>query len=252
MTSASVFPDSTVSTQQRPRRDDALRALGIAVGLTLLAFAANIALSLGGVVAVTLLGVRLPQYAQLLLLTGLGEVGMALVGFGYVRRWLGGVTVRLPTGREWGWVFGGALLSIVVAVVLSVVRQLLLPGTGSVISDVGGADPRFFLGLAVLSLFVVAPAEELVFRGAIFGRLGRTFAPVAAVVGSSTVFGLLHVLNFTGGLAGAFAAAAVIGVVSLIWGFAYERTGNLAVPMLIHGLYNATLMAVAFLALAAL
>ncbi len=218
----------------------------------LLAFAANLALSLVGATAVVLVGIQLPQYALLLLLTALGEVGMALVGFGYIRRWLGGVTVRFPTGREWGWVFGGAALSIVVAVVLSVVRQFLFPGTGSVISDAGGADPRFFLGLAVLSLFVVAPAEELVFRGAILGRLGKTFAPIGAIVGSSAIFGLLHVLNFTGGLVGAFAAAAVIGIVSLLWGFAYERTGNLAVPMLIHGLYNATLMTVAYLALTAL
>ena len=39
---------------------------------------------------------------------------------------------------------------------------------------------------------------KALFRGVIQGRLGRSFGPVAAVVGSSLLFGSIHLGNYTG------------------------------------------------------
>jgi membrane protease YdiL (CAAX protease family) len=41
-------------------------------------------------------------------------------------------------------------------------------------------------------------------------------------------------------------ATGVIAVVGAILGIAYERTGNLTVSILAHGLYNAILMTIAY------
>ncbi|MCW8172247.1 CPBP family intramembrane metalloprotease [Natrialba swarupiae] len=37
-------------------------------------------------------------------------------------------------------------------------------------------------------------------------------------------------------------------VVSIVWGWVYERSGNLAVPALCHGLYNVAIVVVPVLA----
>lgn len=111
------------------------------------------------------------------------------------------------------------------------------------------ANPSLALAVVGLSVVLIAPAEELLFRAAIRGRLRSAFGTVPAVVGASTLFGALHLLNVSGSLLGAVLAAGVIGVVSLLQGDAYERTDNVAVPVLIHGLYNLTLMTFAYLQL---
>lgn len=62
-------------------------------------------------------------------------------------------------------------------------------------------------GLAVVLGAVVAPIEELLFRGAIQGRLRRAFGPTGAIVGASARFACVHVLNFTGPVGGGLAFA---------------------------------------------
>lgn len=101
-------------------------------------------------------------------------------------------------------------------------------------------------------MVLVAPAEELLFRGAIQTRLGRAFGPALTVGLSSLLFASIHVLNFAGGATGVLFATATIFTVGAVLGAVYERTGNLAVPVLVHGLYNATLFGLSYLAAAGL
>jgi membrane protease YdiL (CAAX protease family) len=102
------------------------------------------------------------------------------------------------------------------------------------------------LGLAALSIVLVAPAEELLFRGAIQGRLRRAFGPVPAVGGTSVLFGSVHLVNFTGSVVGALVGAGIVGVGGAVFGTVYERTGNLLVPIGVHGAYNTVLLVAAF------
>jgi membrane protease YdiL (CAAX protease family) len=46
-------------------------------------------------------------------------------------------------------------------------------------------------------------------------------------------------------------SAAIILVVAVVLGVVYEYTNNIVVPALVHGLYNATLISLAYLALVA-
>jgi membrane protease YdiL (CAAX protease family) len=110
-------------------------------------------------------------------------------------------------------------------------------------------DPTFLLGLAVLSVFIVAPAEELLFRGAIQGRLRQSVGPAPAIAVASLLFGSMHVANYAGRLAPILATTGLLVVVGAIFGVLYERTGNLAVPVATHAAYNVVLLVSSYLAL---
>ena len=91
--------------------------------------------------------------------------------------------------------------------------------------------------LAVLIAVVLAPlAEELVFRGLLHRNLRRRMRVVPATLISSVLFALVHVdvvLSQPIALVGLTLAGAVMAI-------AYERTGSLVVPIVIHAVYNAT------------
>jgi membrane protease YdiL (CAAX protease family) len=77
---------------------------------------------------------------------------------------------------------------------------------------------------------VLAPLnEELLFRGAIFRFCRQRFGRAIALLVSGVLFGALH-----GNWAG-FIPLAVFGVVLAL---AYERTGDIRVSIVAHGLFN--------------
>ena len=86
------------------------------------------------------------------------------------------------------------------------------------------------LGFMVVLALVVAPvSEELVFRAGFF-RFLRTRIPRWAAYGASAgLFALLHA-NWV-----SFLPLFVLGI---LFAAAYERTGNIRVPMLAHALFN--------------
>jgi uncharacterized protein len=98
---------------------------------------------------------------------------------------------RRPDGVSqigWGFMFGLTSLACVVFVVLaSGVRQ---PTHAN--SSIAVLSP--FLKAAGTAL-VVAPMEELFFRGALFGTLRKTFHWTLALVVSSVIYALLHFLE---------------------------------------------------------
>ena len=93
----------------------------------------------------------------------------------------------------------------------------------------GARSPLLLGSLVALASFVAPITEELVFRAGIF-RYARTRLPRwAALLLPAVLFGALH-----GNLA-SFPQLVTLGV---LFSLAYERTGNIAVPMLAHALFN--------------
>jgi hypothetical protein len=97
---------------------------------------------------------------------------------------------------------------------------------------------------------LIGPAEELFFRGAVQGNLRTAFGPVAAIGLTSLLFGTVHITGFLS--AGVAISPAVLGSLSLnvlsaiVFGALYERSGNLTVPVIAHGLTNAVGFVVVF------
>lgn len=217
-----------------------------ATGLTVLAIVVSTLVGVVFLVPSLALGLDVATTLGLLLLTAAGQLGFLLFGVAYARRRGLPVPVRLPTAREAGYALAGTLVALVLATGLSVLLAVLDLVPGSVIEESGTIDPNFFLGVAVLSVLIVAPAEEYLFRGVIQGRLREAFGPVGAVVGSSLLFGSVHLANYTGSVPQVVAGALLIAGTGAVLGTLYELTDNLTVPIVTHAAYNVVLAGTAY------
>lgn len=153
-----------------------------------------------------------------------------------MREWDPGPFTLWPRPREWRigllWYAAVLLPSALLAIVLHDVRfeplhepwwSMLLIGAGT------------FLGI----LWVVALAEELLFRGVVERALLDTWeSPVLAVAVSAVVFGLAHLWfrEFPD-----WRRAAVATVLGIACGIAYLQSGSVRAPMVTHALVVATL-----------
>jgi len=90
-------------------------------------------------------------------------------------------------------------------------------------------DGPLIAALLLLAVIMAPITEELVFRAGIFRFLHARTGRVSAIVLSALFFGVIHV-NLA-----SFPQLVVLGVFLAL---AYERTGNIAVPMLAHALFN--------------
>lgn len=154
--------------------------------------------------------------------------------------------VRRPTLRDAGYAAAGLVAVLAAA---AAVGQLLSALGVEVAQNqvvvVGRENPEFFLYMIPVSLLLVGPMEELLFRGAVQGLLRRAWGPAAAVAVASAMFGLVHWVALTGG-GSRVSYVAVAAALGLVLGAVYERTGNVAVPAAVHGVYNAVLFAVQY------
>ncbi len=89
----------------------------------------------------------------------------------------------------------------------------------------------------IVAAFIGPVAEELFFRGVVYGFLRRA-GVAAAILGSSAVFIMAH---STGGIA----VTHLVG--ALVFAVAYEYEKNITVPVTIHVLGNLALFSTAFL-----
>lgn len=224
------------------------RTIGIVVGLFVAGFAVSLVPAAIGAIALGRLGYGLDSSAFVVVSLVASAIGFGVVGTAYAERWLHGIPLVVPNSRDLRWVAVGTVGSLVLSLGLQLIYEALAgPAGAALVTNAIVSDPGFAAVYAVVSLVVVAPGEEILFRGAIQNRLVHTFHPNVAIVGASVLFAAPHFFNIVGaGVTGLFAAVTIF-LVSLIWGTAFERTNNLTVPILIHGLYNAGLAGVGYL-----
>lgn len=219
-----------------------LAGLGLGVG-SLLVRGAVTALESSGV-AVT------PTRAVLLstvLLQGVAFGGVSLAYLrlrGLDRSYLG---VRVPTLREWLTAASGWVLALVgaVAMVVVVVVTGLDPAANQV-GELGRADPVVFALLVPVSFLLIGPGEELLFRGVIQNSLVESLGRWPGVLLATLLFAVAHVFSLAGPLSGRAVTVLLLFVPGLVLAVTYDYTGNLVVPSLVHGAYNATLFALSF------
>ncbi|AFK18504.1 CPBP family intramembrane metalloprotease [Haloferax mediterranei ATCC 33500] len=226
-----------------------LRAIAVALVTVAVALFLGTVFTIAVFVLLLSLGLVLDTTTSVFVVAALLPSQLAFAGVGLLAMLalLGSVSVRTPTRGDLVWValgLGGSFAAVAVLVIISTVVDL-----GPLQSAVGEAatvDPELLVALAVLSILVIAPAEEFLFRGAIQGRLRKNFGPFGAIGIASAIFASLHVFNFIGGGIVVLVPVAVLFLVGVVLGYVYERTGNLVVPIAVHALYNATLFLSAF------
>lgn len=209
--------------------------IGAAVGLTLLA--ALVVSGLGiqvGLVAAVVFTLALTAGVAF---GGVSALYLSVRGLGWSF-----VGIRVPTPRDLAWVGGGYLLAFLSVIVASVVVSGLgAEAAPNQLGELGLEAPELLLLLVPVSLLLIGPGEELLFRGVVQGTLRESFGPVAAVGLASAIFAGIHYLALTGGVGARLTTIVILFFPSLVFGAAYERTHNLVVSALIHGLYNSTL-----------
>lgn len=148
---------------------------------------------------------------------------------------------RLGFGRTLGWAF---LILLPLLAVVSICNWMTLEWLKPFWPDLGPQDSvKIFLEnghwgtrliLAGAAVIVAPLVEETVFRGFVYGVLKRFTDPIFAAITSSALFALAH-----------FHLGSAVPLFVLALGFtgAYERTGSLAVPMLMHALFNGVSLA---------
>lgn len=226
--------------EKLPNRS-AVRAVASALGLSLAGL-------IVGIVAITLFSIVKEMSGiagtQLGAETSGIQFGFAAVGLVFLvvaddpRRY---VQLRWPTIEDLVW-----MLAIPIMVsLIGLIWQLLFLSSGhheaSSILEVGvGFAEQPILWLCAIGLFflITAPAEELLYRGVIQGRVRPHLGTAGTVAVGAVAFGLMHAIP---GLLQGFDAAILAfvttgGVGGLLWGIAYERTQNLAVTAVTHAM----------------
>ena len=211
------------------------------------AAAVGLGLTVGGIVLGALLSVGPlvlggTSLVALTVIVVLSEVGYALAGWLYLRRWFDErIPLRIPTAREAVWTVGTAVAMLGIGVAVTSLGTSLGVQLGRADQELLMSSPEMVLVLAVLSLVVIGPAEEYLFRGVIQRRLARSMRTPAAVVATSILFVIPHAIGYLGGAEGILLLSVAPFSLAILMGFVYEKFDNLVVPILAHGIYNATL-----------
>ncbi|ELZ41689.1 hypothetical protein C471_05501 [Halorubrum saccharovorum DSM 1137] len=153
------------------------------------------------------------------------------------------VSVSLPSLREAGLIVGSAVLLYGLQIGLLLTLREFGFRTGENPATIAAGDPVvYYTAMIVVSLFVVGPAEELLLRGVVQGGLRRSLDAAPAILIAALMFGVLHG-NVEGSTVEQVAYMGVTVILGAILGVLYERTQNVLVPGLAHGLYNAIIFA---------
>lgn len=208
----------------------------------------------GAQVAVRVAGLSLTEAASSTVLADqarimLGAVaGQALVACVYVARLRG---LRRPARYRRARRGRAALLAIVCLALAWPMVNAAGFATAAIVELLGGPPPAavahdtlraildsprdgWFVLTAVIVLLATPALEELLYRGLIqetFRRIG--LGPWTSIVLTSGGFAAMHVGN------SAPHAVAGLFVLSLAFGWAFERTGRLTAPIVMHVLFNA-------------
>ncbi len=135
---------------------------------------------------------------------------------------------RIGAGRHPGrWGAAGAA----VAALCGIAYALLLQPPAAAPLGGNSWNGMWLLGLTVLA----APlCEEFIFRGLIQGGLRRSLPAWQAIGIAAALFAIVHPP----------ASMLPVFVLGLCTGLAYERSGSLLAPMLVHAGYNAAILGV--------
>jgi hypothetical protein len=218
-----------------------LSTVGLAVAGGVAAF--------GGVIAVTVLasalGVAETDAYAVVARSGT-QVGFAVVAGAFLAvadDWSRYVNLRWPTLEDVGWIVALPFVFLAVGAGLRVVLSVAGVPTPAASHGLEGTkailmNQPILWAVAIPGLYLfAAPAEELLYRGIVQGRLRPHVGTAGVVLVSAVVFGLMHAIVGVFSASGQFTYWIVsTGVSGAVWAVVYERTENLAVTTVSHAM----------------
>jgi len=154
----------------------------------------------------------------------------------------------VPTARVLGVIAAGTVALLATNIgVNQLITRLGFESGDNVAVTAGAGDPTYLLAMVFISVLLVGPAEELLFRGVIQGRLRESWGPWPAILGATALFGVIHAPAVTGGTGAVITYITTASILGVLLGYLYERTGNIVVPAAIHGANNAAVFGILYL-----
>lgn len=141
-------------------------------------------------------------------------------------------------GEKFFGVLGRSLLALGAAYpVLLLVQAMVYGASGGsmqpqeVVRFLQEAEsPRDRIAVIVMAVAIAPVAEELIFRGYLYPVAKRYVGPFASIMVTSLLFAVLH---------GHAASVPALFALAVCLSLAYEKTGTLLVPMVMHAVFNA-------------
>lgn len=221
-----------------------IRPFAHSVLVVVLAFALGIGLGIPGALVMALLGFTIspPSTWVIAVTSSLQYVGFMIVVGGYLvyANATALVRVRVPSLGDLFWMGAGLVgLFATVSLVGALITVLGADQAQNTVVALGQENPDLFLWMIPITVLFVAPGEELVFRGIVQGLFRRTYGALPAILLASVFFGVVHYVALAG--SGKLTYILVAVLLGVVLGTLYERTENILVPIVVHGLYNAVL-----------
>ena len=139
----------------------------------------------------------------------------------------------LPTWTDIFIAPAGFVVYVILSVILIIIATKILPGfDANQVQEVGfeQISQRYEYILAFLSLVVIVPiAEEILFRGYLFGKLKKIIPIWAAILITSLLFGFLH---------GSWNVAIDTFALSVVLCLLRQFTGSIWASILLHMIKN--------------
>ncbi|MCU4717896.1 CPBP family intramembrane glutamic endopeptidase [Halapricum hydrolyticum] len=225
----------------------AVKSIVVGAGLTVFGVVGTF---VGGIVAGILLvlgGDSLPTPVAGAFVLSVVEATYLVIGVAYVSRTRITVPWERPSADEIRWAAWGSLGAVAIAIVVFLgIDAAGLSLQTRLEAEAGNISVLQFL--SILAAFVaVAVSEEYLFRGAIQRRLELGLGDWGGLAVASLLFGSIHVFNYNGEAVALLLAVLALSLVGAVMGYAYQRTENLAVPVIVHYSYNVTVFVLATL-----
>lgn len=145
-------------------------------------------------------------------------------------------------GRWFLWSVGGFLVAFPIVILVTLVNQQIWQGNGGsnpILPFILQSKDPASLVLFFLTAAIAAPFfEETLFRGFILPSLTRYMPTWGAVLASSLLFAVVHL---------SLSEVAPLTALGIVLGLSYVKTRNLLVPMVLHGLWNASTLVSLFI-----
>ena len=203
-----------------------------AVSVTLLALFAGILATLPFFAISGLESGEEPEGATAIAMQAVTALGLALIPIAAAWSWSGGLLPGLralgfrsfDVGRAAAWSAAGVGAYLAFAIIYSTV--IGQPEQDEIVERFGD------LGFQILLIVVAAPlAEEIAFRGLLYGGLRKKMPMIPAALIGGVFFGLLH---FSTG----WSAVPVLVFLGLVFAVLYEKTESIWPPILLHAVNN--------------
>lgn len=211
----------------------------VGLGLTIVIATAVVYLIVGDLISVTL-AISVSAIVLGLIYTAALEDGITTRK--ELSSWL--LDIRKPKLKSIGIAFTAVLCGLVYRLFVGIAQGIFSPNQESANHTVVSTGPPTGLELLflVLAVAILGPlVEELVYRGVMQRFLTRFTGPIIGIGATAVTFALLHIPSY-----GGFGAELVIivwpisvmFVDSILWGYVYYKTSNVATSFLAHGTSN--------------